>query len=97
MAPMSEASHDEKLARWAREGKTGTPPVAAATVVVLRDGADGLETLMLRRNSKISFGGMWVFPGGRVDEADRAGLAADDELGAARVAAVRARNVASSG
>jgi 8-oxo-dGTP pyrophosphatase MutT (NUDIX family) len=61
----------------------------AATVVLLRDGADGLETLLLRRNSKIAFGGMWVFPGGRVDPADRAGLAPDDELHAARRAAVR--------
>lgn len=33
--------------------------------------AAGLEVLMLRRNSKLAFGGMWVFPGGRVDEADR--------------------------
>jgi len=42
----------------------------AATVVPLRDGADGLEVLMLRKNSKLAFGGMWVFPGGRVDPAD---------------------------
>ena len=79
----------ERLRRWAEEGKPGTPPVAAATVVLLRDGAEGLETLMLRRNSKIAFGGMWVFPGGRVDPEDRAGLAEDDEMGAARVAAAR--------
>ena len=40
----------------------------AATVVLLRDGEQGLESLMLRRNSKLEFaGGMWVFPGGRVD------------------------------
>jgi 8-oxo-dGTP pyrophosphatase MutT (NUDIX family) len=45
--------------------------VAAATVVPLRDGAGGLETLMLRRNSRLEFaGGMWVWPGGRVDPAD---------------------------
>ncbi|MCY4162872.1 MAG: NUDIX domain-containing protein [bacterium] len=45
--------------------------VPAATVVLLRDGTNGLETLMMRRNSKLSFvGGMWVFPGGRVDDAD---------------------------
>jgi 8-oxo-dGTP pyrophosphatase MutT (NUDIX family) len=61
----------------------------AATVILLRDGAGGLETLLLRRNSQIVFGGMWVFPGGRVDEADRAGLPPDDALGAARRAAVR--------
>src|SRR5262245_55000958 len=61
----------------------------AATVILLRDGAAGLETLLLRRNSQIAFGGMWVFPGGRIDDADRAGLAPDDALGAARRAAVR--------
>ena len=59
--------------------------VPAATVVPLRDGPSGLETLMLRRNSKLAFGGMWVFPGGRVDEADGPG----DELATARRAAVR--------
>ena len=63
--------------------------MAAATVVLIRDGADGLESLMLRRNSKIAFGGMWVFPGGRVDPEDRLGLAESDELEAARRAAVR--------
>ncbi|HZR80646.1 MAG TPA: NUDIX hydrolase [Candidatus Binatia bacterium] len=62
----------------------------AATVILVRDGADGLETLMLRRNSKLDFaGGMWVFPGGRVDEGDRVGLAPEDDLAAARRAAVR--------
>ena len=59
----------------------------AATVVLLRDGADGLETLMLRKNSRLAFGGMWVFPGGRIDDADRS--ADGDELAAAANAAVR--------
>jgi 8-oxo-dGTP pyrophosphatase MutT (NUDIX family) len=60
--------------------------VPAATVVVLRDTPHGPETLMLRKNSKIAFGGMWVFPGGRVDDEDAPG-AADEQR--ARVAAVR--------
>jgi 8-oxo-dGTP pyrophosphatase MutT (NUDIX family) len=59
--------------------------IPAATVVPLRDGPSGLETLMLRKNSKLAFGGMWVFPGGRVDDADGPG----DELTVARRAAVR--------
>lgn len=43
----------------------------AATVVLLRDGADGLETWMLTRVREMVFAaGMTVFPGGRVDDAD---------------------------
>ena len=58
----------------------------AATVILLRDTDRGPETLMLRKNSKIAFGGMWVFPGGRVDDEDAPG-ASDEER--APVAAVR--------
>ena len=61
--------------------------IPAATVVLVRDSEDGVETLMLRKNSKLAFGGMWVFPGGRIDEADREG--AEDVVTAARRAAVR--------
>ena len=62
--------------------------VPAATVIVVRDGDDGVETLLLRRNSKLGFGGgAWVFPGGRVDDADR--VAGEAEEAWARRAAVR--------
>lgn len=47
--------------------------IPAATVVLLRDGAAGvgIEALLVRRNSKLEFaGGMWVFPGGRLDGDD---------------------------
>lgn len=48
-------------------------PRFAATVVLLRDGEAGLEVLMLRRHTAVEFAGdAWVFPGGRVEEADRA-------------------------
>ncbi len=57
-------------------------------MVLVRDRDGDLETLMLRRNSKIAFGGMWVFPGGRVDDADHAPQD-PDELDSARRAAVR--------
>lgn len=63
--------------------------IPAATVVLVRDGAQGVEALMLRKNRGMAFGGMWVFPGGRVEEADREGLDAEDDEGAARRAAVR--------
>jgi 8-oxo-dGTP pyrophosphatase MutT (NUDIX family) len=66
----------------------------AATVVVVRDaptpdGSPGLETLMLRRNEHGTFGGMWVFPGGRVDAEDDDPAAPGDELAAGRRAAAR--------
>ena len=86
---MVRENHESRLAAWVRRGQPGAEPVPAATVILLRDAAEGLETLMLHRNSKIAFGGMWVFPGGRVDPADCEGLPADDDLGTARRAAVR--------
>jgi len=70
------------------------PAIPAATVVLLRDGDDGVETLMLRRDSKLAFaGGAWVFPGGRIDPEDYPrGVVSDDDtevLTAARTAAAR--------
>ena len=65
----------------------GAAAVPAATVVALR-GRRALETLLLRRAGGLSFaGGMWVWPGGRLDPEDRRD-AADLET-AARRAAVR--------
>jgi 8-oxo-dGTP pyrophosphatase MutT (NUDIX family) len=43
----------------------------ASTVLVARDGDDGIEIYMQRRPASMAFvGGLWVFPGGRVDDAD---------------------------
>ncbi len=48
------------------------PPRAAATVVVVRDSAAGLEVLLSRRAERGDHNsGAWVFPGGIVDAADR--------------------------
>jgi 8-oxo-dGTP pyrophosphatase MutT (NUDIX family) len=59
----------------------------------MRDGESGIEVLLLRRNARGQFGGMWVFPGGQVDPADLLhgpGLSDHQaELAAARRAAVR--------
>ena len=45
----------------------------AATVMLVRDGADGVEVFMLRRNLNSDFvGGAYVFPGGGVDPGDGA-------------------------
>jgi 8-oxo-dGTP pyrophosphatase MutT (NUDIX family) len=65
---------------------TDNPAIPAATVVLVRDGDAGLEVLMLHRVSKVAFGGMWVFPGGRVD-ADDARPGDDDQTRARRAAA----------
>ena len=43
----------------------------AATVLLLRDGASGVEVLMTRRSATASFApGAYVFPGGGIDAAD---------------------------
>ncbi len=45
-----------------------TTPREAATVIVLRGGAETLEVLLVKRNPAQRFmGGAWVFPGGAVD------------------------------
>jgi len=77
----------------------GNPAIPAATVVLLREGtasagggvavagAATVEVLMLHKASRIAFGGMWVFPGGRIDADD---FAPGRELdAAARNAAAR--------
>src|SRR4051795_1962691 len=54
-----------------------TPPRLAASVIVLRGGGNALEVLLVRRTPQARFmGGVWVFPGGAVDEGE-------DERGAA--------------
>jgi 8-oxo-dGTP pyrophosphatase MutT (NUDIX family) len=49
-----------------------SPIIAAATIVMLRNGPNGPEVLMLQRLESLNaFGGLWVFPGGKVEAADR--------------------------
>jgi 8-oxo-dGTP pyrophosphatase MutT (NUDIX family) len=63
-----------------------TEPRQAATVIVLRGGAQALELLLVKRTEKARFmGGVWVFPGGAVDAHEGEGdtahrLAATREL-----------------
>jgi 8-oxo-dGTP pyrophosphatase MutT (NUDIX family) len=48
-------------------------PLPAATVTLVRDGPEGLEVLMMKRNLQSAFvPGKYVFPGGAVDPADAA-------------------------
>ncbi|CAN5226027.1 hypothetical protein BH10PSE18_BH10PSE18_34940 [soil metagenome] len=51
----------------------------AATILLLRDGAEGLEVLMTRRSDTASFApGAYVFPGGGIDAGDAAAHALAD-------------------
>lgn len=61
-----------------------TVPRPAATVIVLRGGAEALQILLVQRNPEARFmGGAWVFPGGAVDRNEGSGDAA------VRAAAIR--------
>jgi len=72
------------------ESRTPVTAHPAATVVLLREGDEGCEVLLVRRNSKLAFhGGAWVFPGGRIDAEDFTHAEDADVAEAARRAAVR--------
>lgn len=67
--------------------KSPAPLIPAATALLLRDTHNGIEVLMLRRNRALkAFGGAWVFPGGRVDDADGPGLT---DIERAKITAIR--------
>jgi len=99
VAPRAASALEGFLARaqaLARgDGSWAPPPLRdAATVVLLREGSDGVQTYLMRRARTMAFApGMHVFPGGRVDDIDRVageGLAADDfpfDVDAARAGA----------
>jgi len=68
--------------------KNPVTPLPAATLVLMRDGAEGIEVLLATRHDESGFAaGATVFPGGKVDAGDRdlAGTAGDPF----RVAAIR--------
>ncbi|WP_144186925.1 NUDIX hydrolase [Elioraea rosea] len=66
-----------------------TRPAAAASLVLVREGSEGPSVLMGQRSARHRFmPRALVFPGGRVDRADRA-TAGDDPLGAFAAAALR--------
>src|SRR5918998_4969229 len=61
----------ERAAAWP-EGSVPVEPGLAASVVLLRETGSGLETYLLHRHARMAFAAsMVVFPGGRLDPADR--------------------------
>jgi 8-oxo-dGTP pyrophosphatase MutT (NUDIX family) len=70
---MSSLPRDERPGPG-EELNSGPPvePRQAASVIVLRDSADGPEVLLVRRNPSSRFmGGVWVFPGGALDDREQ--------------------------
>jgi 8-oxo-dGTP pyrophosphatase MutT (NUDIX family) len=64
-----------------------TAPRQAATVIVLRGGAETLEVLLVQRNPEARFmGGAWVFPGGAVDAGEGEGDSAHRAAGVRELA-----------
>src|SRR5688500_13210336 len=83
---LADAVGDSRPRRPEDASDPGIP--VAATVVLLRDTDEGPEVLLLERPDRGSFAGAWVFPGGKLDDADR--LSPDEpEEHAARRAGVR--------
>lgn len=73
----------------ARGDAVWTPPPVrdAATVCLLRDGAEGLEVFLMRRTTSMAFAaGMHVYPGGAVESSD-ASVPLSGRVDLARVAA----------
>ena len=61
--------------------------IPSASVILLRQNGNYVETLLLKKNSKITFGGSWVFPGGKIDHHEKSEL--DSPFDAERRAASR--------
>ena len=77
----------ERIEGLARGDFEPPQPRLAATVVLLREHADGPQAYLLRRRASMAFaGGMYAYPGGGVDPRDAAGVAgavgAADAVGA---------------
>jgi 8-oxo-dGTP pyrophosphatase MutT (NUDIX family) len=83
LLPPFEASVEftERAKAFRAAGVAAAPAKPSATVLLLRDSADGLEVFLIRRQVSMQFaGGMHVFPGGGVDAADRVGRDDDAAL-----------------
>lgn len=59
------------LRQYLAGGGEPVTPRDAATIVIVRDGTEGVEVFMLRRHRHMAFGpGMYVYPGGSVETHD---------------------------
>ncbi len=80
----------------ARPAPTAVAP--AATVLLLRESAGELEVLVTQRAPGLAFmGGLWVFPGGRMEPADASAAAAGRIASMARLESVRRRMLDTTG
>lgn len=79
--------------------RPGEVPVRdASTVMLLRDGTDGLEVCLMQRNLESDFvGGAHVFPGGGIDDSDRTAAAAEVCVGLSDAEASRRLGTDSGG
>ena len=74
LSPQVPPSMVERAAEWT-EDSVPSPAVPAASVILLRDSDNGLQTYLLHRHAQMPFAAsMVVFPGGRVDPVDADGL-----------------------
>lgn len=78
--------------------KSATPIIPSATILLIRDGSEGLEVFMVVRHHQIDFAsGALVFPGGKADSNDFdpvlrdlcEGGAKDDNMHAIEVSGIR--------
>jgi 8-oxo-dGTP pyrophosphatase MutT (NUDIX family) len=68
---MSDTPQGGPLGEAQGASKSSAPARPASTVIILRDGADGIEVFMVVRHHAIDFAsGALVFPGGKVDAGD---------------------------
>jgi len=59
----------------ARPSGPVAPLTPASSVVLLREHGGRVEVLLTRRHAAMSFGGLWVFAGGKVEDSDRVAAA----------------------
>ena len=44
--------------------------IPSSSLMLVRDSNDGVQVFLMKRAKKSNFGGIWVFPGGILEEQD---------------------------